>query len=118
MATLSVGTAGRATPFDLSGLVAAAGGGDKFANDGQTFFIVKNGDGSDHTVTFPFSGLNQGIVDGITPTNTARTVTAGHTAIFGPFPSGLYNDAAGLVSVSYSAVTTVTVAAVKMPPAG
>lgn len=118
MATLVPGTAGRATAFDLSALAAAAGGGDKFPNDGQTFFIVKNGDGSDHTVTFPFSGINQGVIDGITPSNTARTVTAGHTAIFGPFPSGLYNDASGLVSVTYSAVTSVTVAAVKMPPAG
>jgi hypothetical protein len=118
MALITPGTSGRATPYDLSSLAAASGGGDTFTNDGQTYFVIKNGDGSDHTVTFSFSGINQGVVDGVTPTAVARTVTAGHTAIFGPFPSGLYNDASSLVHVTYSAVTSVTVGAFKAPPAG
>lgn len=113
MAALTPGQAKRDVPFDLTSLVAAAGGGDTFANDGQTFFIVKNGDASDHTVTF----AQQLAQDGVTPTNPARNVTAGHTCIFGPFPTGIYNGSDNLgVHVSYSAVTSVTVAAVKFPP--
>ena len=116
MATLTVGTSGRtaAAAYDLSSLTAAAGGGDVFANDGQTYFVIKNGDGSDHTVTF---GI-QLTVDGITPTAAAQNVVAGHTRVFGPFPSGVYNNGSGQVAVTYSAVTSVTVGAFKAPPAG
>lgn len=111
MATLSPTTVDR-SGFDLSGLAAAAGGGDAFATTGQEFFIIKNGDGSDHTVTFAI----QQKVDGVTPTAAAHTITAGHTKVFGPFPYGIYADGNGLVQVTYSAVTTVTVAVVKCPP--
>jgi hypothetical protein len=92
-----------------SGLAAAAGGGDAFANTGQEYFIINNGDGSDHTVTFALTKT----VDGVTPTPVAHNVVAGKTRIFGPFSPGDYNDTNGLVQVTYSAVTSVKVAVVK-----
>lgn len=114
MAVLTPGTAGRSAGFNFTGLTAAAGGGDKFTNDGQTYFVIKNGDASPHTVSFAI----QLAVDGVTPTFTPVNLLAGETRLLGPFPSGIYNDANGQVNVTYSAVTSVTVAAVKAPPAG
>lgn len=115
MATLTVGAASRATAgYNLTGLTAAAGGGDKFTNDGQTFLIIKNADASSHTVT---PTIQQG-VDGQVPANVASTILAGETHVIGPFPTAIYNDAGGFCNLTYSAVTSVTVAAVRMPPAG
>jgi hypothetical protein len=111
MATLSVSALSR-SGVDVtiaSGLAAATGGGDAFANTGQEYLIINNGDASDHTVTFNI----QKTTDGVTPTAGAHNVTAGHTMIFGPFPPDIYNDAGGLVQVRYSAVTSVKVAAMK-----
>lgn len=114
MALLTVGLAGRNPGVTLAG-VAAAGGGDTFANTGQEQFIIKNGDASSHTVTF---GIQQ-TVDGQAVSNAAQTVAAGATMMFGPFPIGTYNDTASppLVHVTYSAVTSVTVQVVKCAPA-
>jgi len=107
------GTASR-TPTDFTAGATAAASGDYFANDGQTFLIVKNGDASDHTVTAAI----QASVDGVTPTGAAHNIVAGHTAILGPFPTGIYNDTNGRVQLSYSATTSMTCMAVKCPPAG
>jgi uncharacterized Zn-binding protein involved in type VI secretion len=112
MALLTVAVAGRNPGVDIAG-VAAAGGGDTFPNTGQEQFIIKNGDASSHTVTF---GIQQ-TVDGQAVANAAQTINAGQTQILGPFPVGTYNDTQGLVHVTYSAVTSVTVKVVKCPPA-
>ena len=115
MAVLSV------QPVSLSGLEAnyanAAGGGDQFVNDGNTFFHVKNGDASDKTVTFnaqPTSVQTQQYGD-LPVSDRAVTVTAGEERFVGPFPAALFNNASGRVEVSYSGVTDVTVAAIKLP---
>jgi hypothetical protein len=102
------------TPVDFTAGAQAAASGDYFANDGQTFLLIKNGDASDHTVTAAI----QSTVDGQTVSGASHNVVAGHTAILGPFPTGIYNDANGRVQLSYSATTSVTVMAVKCPPAG
>lgn len=115
MATLAVTNVSR-SGYDLAGLAAATGGGDAFPTTGQEYLIVKNGDGSDHTVQFLFNSGST--VDGTAATAPTHNVTAGHTAVFGPFPPSIYGDASGLVQVRYSAVTSVTVAAVKCIPAG
>lgn len=112
MALLTVAQPGRNPGNDLAG-AAAAGGGDTFPNTGQEQVIIKNGDGSDHTVTF---GIQQ-TVDGQAVSNAAQNITAGHTMMFGPFPIGTYNDTQGLCHIAYSAVTSVTVKVVKCAPA-
>ena len=87
-------------------LTAAAGVGDAFANDGQrTFFHVKNADATPTTVTF----VTQKAVDGLAVADLAVAVTNGTEQLVGPFPAEVYNDANGLVQVTYSKVTSLTV---------
>jgi hypothetical protein len=92
----------------LHALTAAAGGGDTFANGGAQVLIVDNADATSKTVTLNFpSGTT---VDGQSVTPRTVTVAAGARKYIGPFPPTTYNDStSGLVSVSYSAVTSVTV---------
>lgn len=109
MATLTVNASAN-TGIDLTSVaVSAAGGGDQFANSGQEQFFIKNGDASPHTVTFatPLT------VDGQAVADRTVTVPAGHSMLIGPFRPAYYNDTNGNVQVSYSAVTSVTVAVVK-----
>lgn len=88
-------------------LVAASAGGDKFVNDGDTLLHVKNGSGAGITVTVAaVSRCSHGSFH-----DSVSTVAAGATTVIGPFPQNRFNDVSGQVSVTYSAVTTVTVAA-------
>lgn len=112
MATLTVQV------MKLTGLeatyAAAAAGGDVFANDGMTFFHVKNGSGADITVTFDsLVNSNYG-----TDVNPAVVVTAGEERMIGLFPKDRFNNASGQVAVSYSGVTSLTVAAIRAVQSG
>lgn len=90
---------------------AAAAGGDNFVNNGSTYYIVKNSSASPVTVTFnsvePCSyGFDHDQIE---------TVAAGATKQIGPFNPKRFNDnTTGKVSVTYSAVATVTVAALDL----
>lgn len=96
---------------NLTGLdptfVAAAAGGDTFENDGQTLFHAKNGSAAAITVT----------VDSIRPCNygfdhnAVVSVPAGGERIIGPFDRNRFGTT---VTVTYSAVTSLTVAARSM----
>lgn len=83
-------------------LTAAASGGDTFSNNGNTFFHIKNAGGSPINVTFG------AVVD------TVVAVTNAEERLIGPFSTGTYNDSGGDVQVTYSAVTSVTVAPISM----
>lgn len=115
MATLTVTTVTRAGVDLAAAFVAAASGGDEFANTGQEYLHVKNASGSPITVTLDIKNAPDGL------TVTDRTVTVGATTghqVIGPFPVGNYNDStSNLAKVTYSAVTSVTVAVVKCPAA-
>lgn len=90
---------------------AAAGGGDKFVPDDKTFLQFKNGSGAPITVTVVTPGTveGQGIAD---LTITVPATTGDKMA--GPFPKALFaNDAdGGLAAITYSGVTSLTVAAI------
>ncbi|MDP9183846.1 MAG: hypothetical protein M3P04_13860 [Actinomycetota bacterium] len=84
---------------------AAAGGGDTIGYTPYGVLRVKNGSGSSITVTV------------VTPGNTQYSqadpdipvvVTAGAEVAIGPFPSTLAVD--GVISITYSGVTSLTVA--------
>lgn len=93
-----------------STLVAASAGGDSFANDGRVILRVQNGGASSITVTATATGqCNQGALH-----NATGSVSAGATNDFGPFPASQFNDGSGNVNVTYSAVTSVTVAAIRI----
>ena len=110
MAELSVQT------MTIDGIVpsygAAASGGDTFANDGKTFLHVKNGGGSSINVTLSSQVTNPPA--GTAATNKVIAVAAGAEKMIGPLPANGWNDANGQVHVNYSAVTSVTLAAVKL----
>lgn len=111
MATLTVQTISH-TGLEVAP-VAAAGGGDDFANDGRTMLYVVNGDASPHTVTIDSKvTCNFG-----SDHDVAVTVPAGESRWIGPFAPSRFNGADGLVDVSYDGVTSVTVAAVKLAQA-
>lgn len=108
MAALSVQ---QATPSGLTPTYAnAAGGGDTFPLDGDTAFIVKNGGGSPITVTI---ASKKTAVPGLSVANQAVTVAAGAESHILVDPAAFADPTSGLASVTYSAVTSVTVAAVR-----
>lgn len=86
---------------------AAAGGGDVFSPGDHTVLRVKNGGGSSITATVNSVQLcNQGADHDL-----AVVVAAGAEEVIGPLPAARFaNTSDGLVHVTYSGVTTVTVA--------
>lgn len=92
---------------------AAAGGGDTVqlaqTNDDRTLLQVTNGAGTSMTVTVADSGVTGA---GNPATVTPITVAAGATCLV-PLNPAAVNLATGLISITYSAVTTVTVAAIR-----
>ena len=84
--------------------------GDSFNNSGSEVFIVKNGSASPLTLTVVSpTKCNQGFSHDLT-----ITVDAGDEKILGKFAPSRFNDASGLLTVNYSAVTSVTVAVVRV----
>lgn len=98
---------------------AASGGGDEFADDGEqrTFLHVKNGGGGSVTVTVTAQTTTRSVpgMGTMTKANASVSVPAGGERFIGPFPAGAFKNSAGRVAVGYSGVTSVTVAAIRVP---
>ena len=92
---------------------AASVGGDRFAPGADVFLHVKNAGGSPVTVTIAVTEKVQG---DIVVSNVAVTVNNGSEKMIGPFPlrEFLATDGSGLCDVTYSAVTSLTIAAVQI----
>ena len=90
---------------------AAAGGGDTFAvPSGAVGLRIKNGGGSAITATLAFPGsTSYGVPN---PAKTTSSIAAGAEVVVGPIPGSAVDPSTGLASVSYSGVTSVTVAVV------
>jgi len=103
-----------AQKVSLAGLdpvfVAASPTGDEFPNSGRAVLYVRNDGTSEITVT----------VNSQTPCNygydhdAVITVPPGGERVIGPFAPARFNDPNGRVQVSYSAVTSVTVAVLEV----
>ena len=92
-------------------LVAAAGGGDAFAPGTDVYFRCANGAGAPITITF----VTPGSTAGLATADETRSVINAQTWEFGPFPAEVYADpTTGLVTVTYSSATTVTVGAFRI----
>jgi hypothetical protein len=92
-------------------LAAANVDGNWFINNGKTFLEVANGGGSPINVIIdsPIT-CNQGGTHDVTV-----AVAAGATKHIGPFEKGQFNDTTtGYVNITYSGVTSVTIAAVSI----
>jgi hypothetical protein len=87
-------------------LAAASGGGDTFEPGDHVFLHVKNADSGPHTVTIVTTAteFGQPVAD------LAVVVAAGTERLIGPLIDAEFNDpSAGVGSITYSAVTSVTV---------
>lgn len=84
----------------------AAGGGDDFANTGVEFIHIKNGSGSDITLTI----VTTETIDGLAVADRTVVITAGEERMIGPFPCRWYGAS---VSLTYSDVTSLTLAIIK-----
>lgn len=91
------------------GFAAATSGGDVLAPNDHGILLVNNGSGSSITVTIAVPGNTK---YGIANPDPTIAVPAGTIRAIGPFPSDLGDPTDGMVHITYSAVTTVTVAAV------
>lgn len=87
--------------------VAAGAGGDTFANNGNTMLHVKNASGGALTVTVD----SQKTCDQGFDHDVVVSVPAGSERMIGPFPVSRFGRTA---SVSYSGVTSLTVAAIQL----
>lgn len=88
---------------------AASGGGDTFANSGRERLHVVNADSAAHTVhVVKQAKCNFGQTH-TTDTSDDFVVPAGQDRLLPAFDPSIYNDGAGLVHVTYTAVTSVTV---------
>lgn len=116
MATLTIqdtSEAGAALTY-----AAASSGGDDFVNSSDRIALhVKNGSASSINVTIA-AQTTSATVPGlgiVTKANQVVAVAAGADRIIGPFPPKAFNSSTSKVSISYSATTTVTVAAFRVP---
>lgn len=89
------------------GYVPAAGGGDEFTVDDDTVLSVRNGGGASINVTLVSTA---GAEPGIAPANKVDAVPAGEERDIRIKPSSRFRNANGRCQVTYSAVTSVTVA--------
>jgi hypothetical protein len=113
MAVLTVNEVGLAGFRDDNALVAAAGGGDQILPGPTTYIRVNNGGGSPIIVTVATPGTigNSGLAQG----DVSVSVTNAQSRLIGPFPAHLFADPTdGLVDITYSGVTSVTVGAFKL----
>jgi len=89
---------------------AAAGGGDRFTPGDNVILHVKNGGGSGITVTV----VTPGTVVGQAIGDVTNSIGAGGDEFMGPFPAQHFAAADGLADITYSGVTSVTVAVLKV----
>ncbi len=108
MATLSVETVVRA---GLTPTYNTAADPDDFVNTGVEFIHVKNGDASPINLTI----LTPQTVDGLAVADRVVVIGATDEEMIGPFPTSVYNNTStNKVTLNYSAVTSVTIAVLKL----
>lgn len=115
--TLAAATVNR-TEIQSAALAAADAAGNTVPNpNGDTYLVVENGDASAKTLTVAAQVTNRpggGGFPAQTVDDVVASIAAGETELIGPFPT-CYNDGNGNLNLSWSAVTSVKVLAIKMP---
>jgi len=92
---------------------AAAGGGDTADNGGSTFLNIKNAGEAAITVTITAqtTSVDSNIYGDLTKANASIVVEGVAEAFIGPFKPSAFNDGNGEIAITYSGVTSVTIAA-------
>lgn len=98
---------------------SCTGGGDTFANNGKVYLHVKNGSGGSIDVTIvktASTSINDPIYGILTKASAVVAVGAGAEKMIGPFKPDAFNATAGtgIVSITYSGVTSLTIAAIQV----
>lgn len=88
---------------------AAASGGDTCQTGSGVLLLVKNGDASSHTVTL----ATPGTVNGLAIADRAVAVAAGAEVAI-PVTNDYRDPATGRAAITYAAVTSMTVAVVRV----
>ena len=113
MATLtvvSITESGTANPS----FVAAAGGGDVADNaKGDTILQIKNGSGGALvvTVTAQTTAASDPSFGALTKLDASISVPASGEAYIGPFRKNAFNNSSSQLAITYSGVTSLTIAA-------
>jgi hypothetical protein len=89
---------------------SAASGGDQAPVGEKLVLHVRNGDATSKTVTV----ATPGTVDDLAVADAAQTIPASGAA-FIPLKNAFRDPATGRASITYSAVTSVTVAVLQLP---
>jgi hypothetical protein len=115
MPTVQASTSAATTPLSLP-FVAADATGHKFNNTGKTLIVVRNVHATlARTVTIA-PAIASRPADSSFPTtpnpDLVGAVPALATWVFGPFPTS-FNDAAGQVSLAFSAAADVSIAVIE-----
>ena len=90
----------------------AASGGDTFANSGSCFVMIVNtsGETTVGTAAVEVTTVDSSQYGSLTKAAQTISTAAGATSFFGPFAPAAYNDQNGIMTVSFSATTDVTIA--------
>jgi len=86
----------------------AVSASDTFVNSGRELIIIKNGDGS------PRDSVVVSVADEYGRTGDLTITTANaEQSTAGPFPTRLWNNGGGLVTVTHAYTTSITIAVVQ-----
>jgi hypothetical protein len=95
------------------GYQAASAGGDQYTPSSTTFLAVKNGSGSQITLTVVTTATAYGQPIG----NIAVPIAAGAEVFCGPFdPGAVQQPGSSLANLTYSGVSQLSIAAISCPP--
>lgn len=89
----------------------SAAASDTIANDGETVALYKNDSGGDLTVDVTVAGTPQGLS---MSTVTSNTIADGAIGAIGPFDPTLVSNSSGLVTLTPSTTSSVTVAVLRV----
>ena len=78
--------------------------GHFFPNNGATFLLVTNGSQASIDVT----AISQLTLEGLAVADSVVAVGAGVTKLLGPFNPSIFNDENGNMTVTFSAITSIT----------
>ena len=94
-------------------VAATAGDGDTADNNGNMFLHIKNGGGGSITVTITAltTSVDSGVYGDLTKANASIAVASETEAFIGGFAPAAFNDGNGEIAITYSGVTSVTIAA-------
>ena len=108
MATLTAQVMTRAGLEVTYSAATVSPGYDQFLNYGNQFIHIRNGHSGDQTVTISTPAT----LDGLDVNPRSVVITANEERFIGPFPPAVYNNSSGLVTLSYSGVTALTLAVI------